>query len=183
MSDVVMRRLIGVLVLFLGLYLVAECLPEPDPLDEVDAAALSAGEVTEGVVSPSTTRQRVIYDLRPPMSPMKPPAESPALHSTPSPIRLKPAPVLNPKAGWYVQLGSYASAQNARAALARMQAQGQTGQVQTVPAPVNPKKPEEPVRPFYRTRLGPYATIEVARQVQQLAVENGFPGAQKIEVR
>lgn len=179
MSEVARRRLLGALVLIGALLLLAELLPEPALLEPMDVDA-----VTGESVAPA---QRVIYDLRVPLVP--PPKTGTDAASVPVPPP-KPRLVLpqNPAAGWYVQLGTYASKKNAESVLARMQALGQPGQVQLVPPPVVAPKPEvdkktSPPKPLYRVRIGPYATIELARPAQTLAIENGFAGAQKIEVR
>lgn len=186
MIDTARQRLIGALVLIGILLLLAECLPEPELLEPA-----SVDEVTGVTVAP---RQRVIYDLRAPPASVAEEGATPESSSPPVPATPAPAPKprinvlpLNPAAGWYVQLGTYASKKNAQAVLARMQGLGQTGQVQLVPpvpqtkAEIDAKTP--PPRPLYRVRIGPYASIELARPAQTLAVENGFTGAQKIEVR
>ena len=178
MSEVARRRLIGALVLIGGLLLLAECLPEPTLLEPV-----SVDEVVGVTEAP---RQRVIYDLRAP--PVAPPEEATA--AEPLPAIPKPRAVLptHPAGGWYVQLGTYSSKKNAQAVLARMQALGQVGQVQLVPLPPptttsGSGKKSPPPKRLYRARIGPYASIDVARTAQELAIENGFAGAQKIEVR
>lgn len=179
MTERARRRLIGALVLIGVLLLLAECLPEPEVLEPI-----SVDEATGATAAPP---QRVIYDLRAP-----PPVPTESTGAAPRPEAApKPRPVLQPlkpAGNWYVQLGTYSNKKNAQAVLARMQALGQSGQVQTVPTPPTTTtsvagKPVPPPKPLYRVRIGPYASIELARPAQALAIENGFAGAQKIEVR
>lgn len=169
-----MRRLMGAVVAFAAVFVLVSLLPEAGPIEPLPADA-----------SASRRQQVVIYDLRAPVAvPLTVAAAKPTALPQPPPVKtVTPA---NARAGWYVQLGTYASAANARAVLARMQAAGQPGFVQEAPPSPDAKK-ESPkdvkTPPLFRVRLGAFSSAAEARQAQQFAVGEGFTGAQIVELR
>ncbi len=75
--------------------------------------------------------------------------------------------------GWYVQLGGYATAASANAALSQASAAGHSGTVQMT---MKDKKK------LYRARIGPFASNAEAKQAQQAVAQLGFADARMIEI-
>ncbi len=172
MDEITQRRIIGAIALFFGTYLIASMLPdrESDPAHLQDA-------VSESGTAPKV----VVYDLNAPARDSVVPVPKAASDEIPAPP--KPvASVLNLESsqvsagvslGWYVQLGGYATAASANAALSQASAAGHSGTVQMT---MKDKKK------LYRARIGPFASNAEAKQAQQAVAQLGFADARMIEI-
>lgn len=173
MDEITQRRIIGAAALFLVAYLIASLLPDR----ESEPAELLVDTLSEPGLAPKV----VVYDLNAPVREPVTPAVKEGDVEMPVPAR-PVAPVLSLEStesssgasqGWYVQLGGYASASSAQAALLQASTSGYSGAVQMT---LKDKKK------LYRARIGPFASKAEAQQAQQAVAQLGFADARMIEI-
>jgi cell division septation protein DedD len=176
MNDMTKRRLVGGAVLavlalsFAVLFFRAEPEPGVPPAQESDLADVRTYAIEVPAVPEQPPQEILAQD--PPIGTLLPgPAEKPAggkdggkpaPASKPKPAaEPKPAPATTaivPDVGWSVQVGSFASRQNADGLLKRLKEMG-------YPAFIYRNADENP--PLFRVRAGPYTEQDAAREAAQ----------------
>lgn len=176
MNEVVKRRVVGgcvlgVAVLLLGLLFFKPGneagLPQAQPSDlaDVRSYAIDVPVVPEQLPEEILAQGAPIGTLLPPEAkpvtdkePTKPATRKPTSTSAKPKEAAQPAAMLVPDVGWSVQVGSFASRDNADGLLKRLKDKG-------YPAFVYRNAAEDP--PLFRVRVGPYTREDEAKNAAQ----------------
>lgn len=154
MNELLQRRLVGALVLFVAAFGLASLLPDaPAPVRP------------EGV-------QVVTYDLNTGQAP----AESPAPEASAAPpprtaVQLQESLSLSSTQSWYVQVGSFENQANARSVLTRLH---------QMDSPVSIQPVQVGKTLWYRVRVGPYPAEAPAQKALGAIRKKGFNGARLV---
>lgn len=173
MDEALLRRLLGAATLLAVAMLVAALLPEPgaEVRDGVVAYDLRSGREIGTMPLPSVEHPPA---LKPEEKLAAPRTQGQAQALTPAPLprpALKVDESLAGAAGWFVQVGSYASQANARGALEKLFGMGLETKIQSVP--VGDKT-------WYRVRVGPYPAEGAALGALARIKQAGYPDAKLI---
>ena len=149
MDEALLRRLLGAAALLALAFLVATLLPAPRNGARDDGTViydLRTGEQRNGSALPPVGR---------PPAPVA--ADAPAetsIQTPPSTAPSKADRTPDPAAGWFVQVGSFASQPNARGALQKLRGMGMPTVIQAVAVEKTT---------WYRVRVGSYGAFSQAR--------------------
>ena len=177
MDEVLLRRLLGALVLFGGLFLLSGLLPDADApgptaqghKQRVQIDLLPKPEAPPRVApqpaaaeqeEPETERKPVPEAQSKPQS--KPPAKAAPPAARPEP---KPAPAAEQ---WWVQVASFSSQDNADALVSELRGRGLKAVLETV---------QVGGRQVSRVLLGPYSNQQSAEAARSSIILSGFADA------
>lgn len=169
MDDVLLRRLVGAAVLLVVAFALASLLPDPQRAAPAAPAVTYDLRTGKPVTPPETAGSGSRPEAKTPPPVGEGEAEAPAPAAAPLEHRpaLKVDETLDDSAsGWWLQVGSFSSQANARAALRDLYGMGMPTIVQSVPVGKTL---------WYRVRVGPYPDESAAQKALAKVRQQGYP--------
>ena len=181
MDEVLLRRLLGALVLFGGLFLLSGLLPDadaPGPVAQGHKQRVQIDLLPKPEAPPRVAPQPAVVDQDEPETERKPvPEAKPKPQSKPrsnppskaAPPAARPEPKPAPAAEqWWVQVASFSSQDNADALVSELRGRGLKAVLETV---------QVGGRQVSRVLLGPYSNQQSAEAARSSIILSGFADA------
>lgn len=185
MDEVLLRRLLGALVLFGGLFLLSGLLPDadaPGPTAQGHKQRVQIDLLPKPEAPPRVAPQPAAAEQEEPETERKPvpeaqskPQSKPPAKAAPPAARPEPKPAVKPATQpvpaaeqWWVQVASFSSQDNADALVSELRGRGLKAVLETV---------QVGGRQVSRVLLGPYSNQQSAEAARSSIILSGFADA------